>query len=161
MPEVTITLSPALETLPARLGKALEVAHEAAGRATVEEVRAGIIQTGAIASFSLLRSVEKIFEKRGAISAWLVGSQLPYAPFANYGRKPGKRPPIDPILKWVALKPINTGNKDARSVAFAIATAIGKRGVKPKFFFEKAVESAKPRIEEIFTDELNRTINEG
>jgi hypothetical protein len=161
MAEVNVTLSPALETLTPRLHKALDVAHEASGRATVEEVRSGIIRTGAIASFSLLRSVEKVFESRGAIKAWLVGSALPYAPFANYGRKPGKRPPIEPIVRWLALKPVDTGGKDIRSVAFAIATAIGKRGVKPKFFFEKAIETATPRIEGIVTDELNREISAG
>jgi hypothetical protein len=161
MAEVAITISPALQSLPARLGKALDVAHEASGRATVEEVRSGIIQSGAIASFSLLRSVEKVFETRGAIKAWLIGSALTYASFANYGRKPGKRPPVNAIVKWIALKPIDTGGRDIRQVAFAIAAVIGKRGVKPKLFMERAMETATPRIEEIFTDELKRTISEG
>lgn len=161
MAEVTVTLSPALVTLPARLKRALDIAHEQSVRETVSELRTQTIQSGAIASFSFLRSIEKVYERQGAIQAWRIGSALPYAPFVNYGRKPGKRPPVDAIVKWVALKPVDTGGKDIRQVAFAIAAAIGKRGVKPKLFFERTVEAMTPRIEEIFTDELNRTIGAG
>lgn len=159
--DISVTLSPALETLPARLKHALDKAHEQSARETVNELRTQTIQSGAIASFSFLRSIEKVYERQGAIQAWRIGSALPYAPFVNYGRKPGRRPPVDAIVKWLALKPVDTGGRDIRQVAFAIATAIGKRGVKPKLFFERTVEAMTPRIEEIFTDELNRTINAG
>lgn len=158
MADVTVTLSPALETLPQRLRKTLEAAHEQAGRETVNELRQQTIQSGAIASFSFLRSIEKQYERQGAAEAWLIGSALPYAPFVNYGRKPGKRPPIEAILKWVVLKPIRTGDKDPRSIAFAIAAAIGRRGVKPKLFFEETVKRMTPRIEQLITDELQREI---
>lgn len=161
MPDITVTLSPALESLPARLKQRLAVAHEQAGRETVNELRAQTIQTGAIASFSFLRSIEKQYERRGAVEAWLVGSQLAYAPFVNYGRKPGKRPPVNAIVKWLALKPVDTGDKNIRQVAFAIAAAIGKRGVKPKFMFEKTVEAMTPRMEGIFTDALRDEIESG
>lgn len=161
MPDITVTLSPALESLPDRLRKTLAAAHEQAGRETVNELRTQTIQSGAIASFSFLRSIEKLYERQGAIEAWRVGSALPYAPFVNYGRRPGKRPPIEPILRWIALKPVSTGDKDIRSVAFAIATAIGKRGIKPKLFFEQTVEAMEPRIEEIFTDALRNEIESG
>lgn len=160
MAEINITISPQLQSLPDRLVKTLDVTHEASGRVTENEIRRQIIGNGAIASFSLLRSVEKIFEQRGAIKAWLVGSALSYAPFANYGRKPGKRPPIEPIVRWIALKPVNTGGRDIRQVAFAIATAIGKRGVKPKLFFEKALTAVMPEIERTFERQLQETISE-
>lgn len=161
MADFTVTLSPALESLPDRLKKTLAKAHEQAGRETVNELRAQTIQSGAIASFSFLRSIEKVYERQGAVEAWRAGSALPYAPFVNYGRKPGKRPPVEAILKWVALKPVKTGDKDARSVAFAIAAAIGKRGVKPKLFFEKTLSLMTPRVEEIFTDALRDEVQSG
>ena len=159
--DISVTLSPALETLPARLKHALDKAHEQSARETVNELRTQTIQSGAIASFSFLRSIEKVYERQGAIQAWRIGSALPYAPFVNYGRKPGKRPPVEAILKWVALKPVKTGDKDARSVAFAIAAAIGKRGVKPKLFFEKTLSLMTPRVEEIFTDALRDEVQSG
>jgi hypothetical protein len=158
MAEITVTLSPSLLSLPDRLRRTLDKAHEQSGRETVNELRQQTIQSGAIASFSFLRSIEKVYDRQGAIQAWRVGSALPHAPFVNYGRKPGRRPPIEPIIRYIALKPIDTNGRSIRSVAFAIATAIGKRGVKPKLFFEKTVEAMTPRIEEIFTDELTRTI---
>ena len=43
------------------------------------------------------------------------------------GRKPGKRPPIAPLEKWVNAKFGITGAQ-ARSMAFAIATKIAKEG---------------------------------
>lgn len=45
------------------------------------------------------------------------------------GRKPGKRPPIDVIEKWVKDKPIIPKNKiSTRSLAFLIARKIGDEG---------------------------------
>lgn len=161
MAEINVTLSPALETLPARLRQALDRAHEQSAKETVDELRQQIIETDAIASFSLLRSIEKQFQTRGVEQAWLIGSALPYAPFVEYGRKPGKRPPIDAIVRWIALKPVNTGDRDIRSVAFAIATAIGKRGVKPRYPFRQAADAMRPRVEEIFVDVLKKEIENG
>ncbi len=158
MADIAVTLSPALESLPRRLKERLAKAHEQAGRETLNELRAQTIQSGAIASFSFLRSIEKIYERQGVTEAWRVGSALPYAPFVNYGRKPGKRPPVEAILKWVVFKPIDTGGRDARSVAFAIAAAIGKRGVKPKLFFERTLSLITPRVEEIITDAIRDEI---
>ena len=158
MADFVVTLSPALESLPRRLKERLAKAHEQAGRETLNELRTQTIQSGAIASFSFLRSIEKLYERQGVVEAWRVGSALPYAPFVNYGRKPGKRPPIEAILKWVALKPVRTSDKDARSVAFAIATAIGKRGIKPKLFFEQTLSLMTPRVEEIVSDALRDEI---
>lgn len=43
------------------------------------------------------------------------------------GRKPGKRPPIDVIEKWVKDKPI-TSDISPRSLAFLIARKIGEEG---------------------------------
>lgn len=161
MASINVILSPALESLPLRLKQTLDKAHEQSGRETVNELRQQTIQAGAIASFSFIRSIEKIYERQGAIAAWRVGSALHYAPFVNYGRKPGKRPPVEAILKWIALKPVDTGNENPRRVAFAIAAAIGKRGVKPKLFFERTLELMTPRVEEIFVSELKKEIESG
>lgn len=157
MAEITVTLSPNLETLPARLTKALQVAHETSARELVNEVRQQIVGAGAVATFSLLRSVTKQFEERGAAQAWLVGSDLAYAPFVEYGRKPGKQPPVEAILKWLAIRGIQPGT---RGQAFAIARAIGKRGIKGRFPFRRALDAQVPEIETTFERELTRTINE-
>lgn len=50
--------------------------------------------------------------------------------FAAYGRGPGKKPPLDPILKWVSQKGIIIEGSDERGTAFAIQKSISKKGTK-------------------------------
>lgn len=155
---INVEISPALLSLPDRLARAARGAHEQGARETVNEVRGQIISAGAVASFSLLNSVAKQFEGRGAVEAWLVGSDQPHAPFVEYGRRPGKQPPVEAIIRWIAIKPIDTGGRSIRDVAFMIARAIGRRGLKPRPVFRRAVETMTPRIETIFTAALGREI---
>lgn len=51
-----------------------------------------------------------------------------YAVFVEYGRKPGKQPPLNAIYKWCESKGIPTG------AAYPIARKIGKEGMEPKPF---------------------------
>ena len=95
-----------------------------------------------------------------------VGSHLDYAYYANYGRKPGKMPPVDKLVLWVRRKQLAgtyaikasakgyhrrmgskvTQYKQDRAVAFLIARAIGKHGTKETLFMEKGLEAAMPTI---------------
>ena len=50
-----------------------------------------------------------------------------YIQFAKYGRGPGKKPPIDNILKWVKSKGIKIAKTDI-GTAFAIQAKIGREG---------------------------------
>ena len=50
--------------------------------------------------------------------------------YAAYGRAPGKKPPLDPILKWVSQKGILIKGSDERGTAFAIQNSISKKGTK-------------------------------
>lgn len=45
------------------------------------------------------------------------------------GRKPGKRPPIDPLVQWVGAK-FGLYGKEAVIAAFAISNKIAKEGTK-------------------------------
>lgn len=68
-----------------------------------------------------------------------------YWKYIEYGRKAGKRPPINAILTWVRKKGITPrgGVKMSdRSLAFMIAKKIGKVGIQPRpVLFEKIVKS--------------------
>jgi HK97 gp10 family phage protein len=96
-----------------------------------------------------------------------------YALFVEYGRKPGKRPPIDAILPWVLVKHLDSGGlhtgvktskrtkasradreSAARSIAFLIARAIGKRGIKGKPYLKPAYDVNIPEMRTIFAEQL-------
>ena len=68
-----------------------------------------------------------------------------YWKYIEYGRRPGKRPPINSILKWVRNKGITPrgGIKmSQRSLAYVIAKKIGEFGIKPRpVLFEKIIKS--------------------
>jgi hypothetical protein len=67
-----------------------------------------------------------------------------YWKYIEYGRKPGKRPPINAILKWIKDKGITPrgGIKISdKSLAFVISRSIGEKGIKPRpVLFEKIVK---------------------
>lgn len=50
--------------------------------------------------------------------------------YAKYGRGPGKKPPLDNILKYVESEGIIFDDTDERGTAFAIQASIGKKGTK-------------------------------
>lgn len=80
-----------------------------------------------------------------------------YWRWVNDGRKPGKRPPIAPIEKWVTAKGIDVGPgdkmKNRRGMAYGIATNIGKNGTKGTKFFSKVVNK---QWEEDFIRDLQK-----
>ena len=61
-----------------------------------------------------------------------------YAQFIDSGRKPGgKRPPIAVILEWITRKNIRPKRgQSLNSLAWAIATAIRDRGIRPRPFLK-------------------------
>ena len=48
--------------------------------------------------------------------------------YAVYGRAPGKRPPLDPILEYVTKRNIKWGNMGYVGTAFAMMNSIAKNG---------------------------------
>lgn len=58
------------------------------------------------------------------------------------GRRPGAPPPISAILPWVQRK---LGGD--RQVAFLVARAIGRRGTKGAFMFQKGFAEARPIVD--------------
>lgn len=57
--------------------------------------------------------------------AYILGNDYTY--YLENGRRPGKRPPIEPLIRWVTAKFGLTGVQ-AKSAAFGIATKIAKEG---------------------------------
>lgn len=59
----------------------------------------------------------------------------------DQGRKPGKMPPVDPIIKWAKVRniqPMRPKYKTIEQVGWAIAKSIEKKGIKPTHVLDKA-----------------------
>jgi hypothetical protein len=59
----------------------------------------------------------------------VIYNACPHASYVEYGRRPGKMPPVEAIQVWVAVK-LKIGGKENRRVAFAIAHKIAANGIK-------------------------------
>jgi len=83
----------------------------------------------------------------------------PYPLVIEFGRRPGKMPPPSALRRWVELV-IKPPSKDVNGIAYLVARAIGRRGIKGKEPLKKAVESSKTRIGMLFREALDRIAQE-
>ena len=88
-----------------------------------------------------------------------------YWQYVNDGRRPGKMPPIDPIVDWLKFRGIQGRDKKGRfqtrrSTAFAVATNIKKFGIKPTYFFDIAIEQLSAQIDEELYEQLGLSIDD-
>lgn len=80
-----------------------------------------------------------------------------YWKWIENGRKPGKMPPIDRLIKWVNKKGLRSNKRSIRSIAFAIGKLIAKRGLKPKNYLKRSSQSLpdfKQGLNEAFKKDL-------
>jgi hypothetical protein len=120
---------------------------------------------------------------RGVWEASVTDGGVPYGLPVNYGRKPGRRPPVDDIEYWVKRKKIqwmiDRKNKPprpatTREMAWAIAVSIAMHGTfksgtyhddgsfahpGPPMMFERGMEAAEPYIDDLFAELLDRIAN--
>jgi len=66
-----------------------------------------------------------------------------YGYVQEYGRKPGKQPPVKALEKWAQAK------LGSSSLAFVVARSIGQKGTKPHPFFYPGFEDSIPGIERL------------
>jgi len=125
-----------------------------------QEVITELEQQGHIATGNLKDSIEAAIEEYAG-GFKIVGRYLYYGEYVDTGRKPGtKRVPIDALIAWIRVKKINLNGKRERDVAFAIQTAIFKKGIptdgddKKKRFVSRTLEATegelKAMIESVF-----------
>ena len=103
----------------------------------------------------------------GGNSGWVVTISLAdYWKYAEYGRKPGKMPPLDVIERWINVKrilprPITLKSGKSviptiRQLSFLIARKIGREGTQGKHYFETAFDKAKRE----FLDKIKEAIQQ-
>lgn len=111
----------------------------------LELYRNKLIDKNINASNILSDSAEVIVEVNGTTLSVSFNLEE-YWKFVEYGRRPGKRPPITAIEEWVTLKPIipdpiNGKIPSTKQLAFLISRKIGMEGTKAQRPLESAVYS--------------------
>lgn len=92
-----------------------------------------------------------------------------YWKYVEYGRRPGKFPPINKILNWIKVKPVIprpiNGLKPPteHQLAFLIARKIARDGIKAGNQFKEALDMTWNRhynnISNAITEDLNQAID--
>ena len=93
----------------------------------------------------------------------------PYFHFAEYGRRPGKFPPPDAILKWIQFKrlvprPGRDGKvPSTNQLVYLISRKIATKGTEGKHLFEKTLDDQNldnlaDKLVELITAELEKEI---
>ena len=102
---------------------------------------------------------------------WLISVSLAnYWKYVEYGRKPGKMPPLSAIENWIKVKqilPRPLTLKSGKSVvptipqlSFLIARKIGRDGIQPRPLFKNSFEAAKKQFIELIKDAITQDIKE-
>ena len=88
-----------------------------------------------------------------------------YWKYANYGRPPGKMPPVSAIEEWITRRRIvpepNTSTPNVTSLAYVIARKIGKEGTKGTNFLEKSLDEQKEYWMSTISAAIGEDIREG
>lgn len=122
---------------------ALQVAHRGVAECVRLTDEAGLVDAGGYKRAWRARKRPKGAEIRN-------GS--PYAAVIEHGRRPMRPgPPYAPILQWVRRK-LGLQGKEAEKVAWAVRTAIHRRGSPPK----KVLARATKQVRVWLRDEMRR-----
>ena len=104
-------------------------------------------------------------------SGWVISVSLAdYWKYIEYGRRPGKMPPVSAIENWINVKQIIPHSMTLKSgktviptipqLSFLIARSIGRRGIAPKPLFQKSFEAAKQQFIQVIKDAITQDIKE-
>ena len=102
---------------------------------------------------------------------WVISVSLAdYWKYIEYGRRPGKMPPLEVIEKWIDVKQIKSHSMTLKSgktvipttpqLSFLIARSIGRRGIAPKPLFKNSFEAAKQQFMQVIEDAIVQDIKE-
>lgn len=109
----------------------------------VEQYRKVLADEGINASSTLSNTADVVVELNS--DTVVISLQLEeYWKYVEYGRRPGKMPPIDNIKEWIKVKQIipdaRTGKiPSAEQLAFLIARKIGREGMPARHPINKTV----------------------
>lgn len=86
---------------------------------------------------------------------WRVANATPYAAVIEFGRRPGRFPPIGPIRLW-AVRKLGVSMQEAAGIAFLIARKIARSGIQGRFVLEEQVTNGK--VQRLLNQEVRREV---
>ena len=134
---------------------------ESLARNFVQKVQSNIIKQRAVDRGILLRSFR--IQRPDPLTRKVV-STARHAPAVEWGRPPGRLPPVDVIQEWVIRKGVMRGAKQLSlrtrrrrlrttplgwRVAWAVAKKIQKRGIRERPYWRPAIVEIERRAKQI------------
>lgn len=126
-----------------------------------EAYKQQLISDGKKATGNLISSVRGYVEYNGTVLS-VMFDIADYWKYVEYGRKPGKFPPIDKIRQWIKVKPIlprpgkNGKLPTENQLAYLIARKIARKGIPATHSMSKTVNSFNLRSQ--IMKELERQV---
>lgn len=130
----------------------------------VETYKQLVINTNHYASGELVDTVKGRYTVNGGLYEISI-DVASYWKYLEYGRGPGKMPPIDNIERWITVKSIvptaiNGKVPTTKQLAYLISRSIGEKGTKPHNLLQKAVDANVNSIIDAISERFNREIKE-
>ena len=126
-----------------------------------------LVADNKVASGSLTKNIKSRVKYDGK---WLeiILSLEDYWKYVEYGRKPGKFPPIDKIRNWIIIKPIlprplsNGKLPTTNQLAYLISRKIATKGIKPTYALKDSITKfgLVGRLTTIIGNEIQKQILE-
>jgi len=132
---------------------------------SVKKMQSNLAQSKSNNSGTLRQSLGKNYRNAVTVKGGFLNGEITatdYWEFVDQGRAPGKRPPLNEILKWVKTK-LPVGGNDLQT-AFLIARKIGKVGTKgnefaTKVLTDKRVKQLEDSIRKSMSEDIIIAIN--
>jgi hypothetical protein len=131
------------------------------GKLIIASLQKELIEQGHEASGNLVNSFEqRVIEVPNSIVIEILMDE--YGIYVNEGRKTGgKKVPINVLVDWIERKAIVNGDKEVKSLAFAIQQTIHKEGIPTKGSFKFSNNGRrKGFIDFVIDNELDEVYNE-
>lgn len=130
---------------------------EKIGKDLIIELTNELLKADKKASGNLINSLKyEVVEVLGNLMIKLKAQ--PYLINVDKGRRPGKMPPVSPIMKWIDLKKIKPKDISKKQLAFVIAKSIGRKGIKPTNVIQKAKDNIIKAKKEILAKAAQKDV---
>ena len=137
------------------------VDYKKVGKLIIASLQKELLGQGHKATGDLINSFDqRVIELPNSIVIEILMNE--YGIYVNEGRKKGaKKVPISVLVEWIERKAIASGDKDVKSMAFAIQNTIHKEGIPTKGSFKFSNNGRrKGFIDFVIDNELDEVYNE-